>query len=1124
MLLQLAEGKFSHKDGPDGRFHTVVCRGCSKSGHLKKAGQVDMGDGKTSHAFQCTNCGETTRVVNQTDEQIKAGGSEVNNAASRRLEEGLLGRGGNVLKTFDPGKHKRDADGRFAKIIAGLPGQHPDPRRSRAVAAKIKGTAIAVIPTRDGYEVRTTNDATGTHNESSMHATPAEAAAEALKRHRRLSEAKDSLAKASTPKPFSKSKTSNWVARGGGLPPYIQHVAHALVEKRGKTESEAIRMAIGIVKNWAAGKGNVDANTKAAAAKAVAQWMKLRAKAAGKRAAKTAKSIAEAELIESLLALEEGEVEELEESFLLELAEDAPMGFEVGDPVRRHEPDANGNYHFGEQGRVVAENVDPDTGAYIYDVRWRSGIQRDVRQFDLRNVRDMSLAEARGTKAKTPLPKPPKEESPAKAEDRSSSMEAAGDRVGHLQRRLTSLGFELTDDGQFGPVTQAAVKDFQRNAILVPDGIVGPKTTEALAGAPTPEDMASDDTDGDGVPDAAETTTDATGHEGTAVNRSSGATAETLYKGLGVGVDEPHVGVAAMQQRLQKSGYADLEADGRFGPETEKIVKRFQRKWGLRADGMYGRKTGKALDGVVAKTEQLAEAIDVRSSTSGIEFVRAYGRELALRRQLEEGNSGLEAMIAKLVAAGIPADQAKAIAAKNIGGGKDTPSAGGGKAVEMRRMPNGMFAPKGQGEILKLGDTVKVPHAHDKENVKGKLIGGKVTNVDKIGTAQVELDDGPDKGQPFQVAAAHNPAWASSGSETPDVEGAADSVKAKVAAAAAKHGSPSVQTDHIAPSADATPGTDDDADLSGSPGRGPSGKLRNFKAMSGTKLKKTIADLTAFGKDAEALEAVKAIAKEKGVAWAEPDAPAPAPKAKAKPTASAPEAEPAKEPDAKPTVKSYDPKTGPSAEEKAANAAKMHGAPAPAAAPAKPKSEPSAMLKGGPKAGGGKGPSGVAKLPETLSPNVGGYSLHELPLGATFSLADGVEYHTHKQVGNEGQWMIAKPVGGGKAKPFHKMLAPANVGPQVEGYAGAEGSAGAPEVDAAAEDDLAAKLESSVAIAKKAKMSGGKPDFKQPEAASAAPVANAAALAAYEAAGGTDPAIIAALKAAVSAAPAKMAA
>lgn len=83
----------------------------------------------------------------------------------------------------------------------------------------------------------------------------------------RLSEA-GSLAKASSPEPFSTSKTSNWVARAGGLPPYVQHIAHDLKEK-GKTESEAIQLAIGIVKNPPASWG---AEAKAAAAKAAAEW------------------------------------------------------------------------------------------------------------------------------------------------------------------------------------------------------------------------------------------------------------------------------------------------------------------------------------------------------------------------------------------------------------------------------------------------------------------------------------------------------------------------------------------------------------------------------------------------------------------------------------------------------------------------------------------------------------------------------------------------------------------------------------------------------------------------------------------------------------------------------------
>jgi BRCA1 C Terminus (BRCT) domain len=56
----------------------------------------------------------------------------------------------------------------------------------------------------------------------------------------------------------------------------------------------------------------------------------------------------------------------------------------------------------------------------------------------------------------------------------------------------------------------------------------------------------------------------------------------------------------------------------------------------------------------------------------------------------------------------------------------------------------------------------------------------------------------------------------------------------------------------------ATPGTD-------SPGRGPSGKLRNFKAMSPAKLGGVIDDLAAYGGDPEAYDAAVAAAEAKGM-------------------------------------------------------------------------------------------------------------------------------------------------------------------------------------------------------------------------------------------------------------------
>jgi N-acetylmuramoyl-L-alanine amidase len=56
-----------------------------------------------------------------------------------------------------------------------------------------------------------------------------------------------------------------------------------------------------------------------------------------------------------------------------------------------------------------------------------------------------------------------------------------GDDVNELQHRLNTLGFDAgKEDGIFGPDTEAALKEFQRNAGLATDGIFGPDTAAAL--------------------------------------------------------------------------------------------------------------------------------------------------------------------------------------------------------------------------------------------------------------------------------------------------------------------------------------------------------------------------------------------------------------------------------------------------------------------------------------------------------------------------------------------------------------------------------------------------------------------------------------------------------------------
>lgn len=89
--------------------------------------------------------------------------------------------------------------------------------------------------------------------------------------------AADSLAKASTPEPLGTK--SLWNTPGLQLPAYIQHIARDLIEKRGMDKSRAIATAIAAIKRWAAGGGKVDAGTRAAAEKALAEWEAAKARA-----------------------------------------------------------------------------------------------------------------------------------------------------------------------------------------------------------------------------------------------------------------------------------------------------------------------------------------------------------------------------------------------------------------------------------------------------------------------------------------------------------------------------------------------------------------------------------------------------------------------------------------------------------------------------------------------------------------------------------------------------------------------------------------------------------------------------------------------------------------------------
>jgi N-acetylmuramoyl-L-alanine amidase len=94
--------------------------------------------------------------------------------------------------------------------------------------------------------------------------------------------------------------------------------------------------------------------------------------------------------------------------------------------------------------------------------------------------------------------------------------------------------------------------------------------------------------------------------------------------------------VVALQERLNTLGFAAGRVDGRFGPETERAVRAFQRSYGLPGDGSVGPETLRAFD-------------DLRRSVSGgsanvlreRERVRRSGHSLSGRTVvLDPGHGG----------------------------------------------------------------------------------------------------------------------------------------------------------------------------------------------------------------------------------------------------------------------------------------------------------------------------------------------------------------------------------------------------------------------------------------------------------------------------------------------------
>ncbi|MFW5667446.1 MAG: peptidoglycan-binding protein [Coleofasciculus sp.] len=183
----------------------------------------------------------------------------------------------------------------------------------------------------------------------------------------------------------------------------------------------------------------------------------------------------------------------------------------------------------------------------------------------------------------------------------------SGAEVTNLQKTLQAEGyFNGPITGYYGPLTEAAVIQFQKANGLSPDGIVGTNTTATLESDTTaPTDSSLDSQ----TPTPLEFESPIPEPEKPAVSARPNF---ILQRG------DRNSQVTSLQRNLQVAGYFNGPITGYYGSTTQAAVIQLQQAKGLTVDGIAGPKTRAALESTpLSSTSQTAPSTEATEDRMG---------------------------------------------------------------------------------------------------------------------------------------------------------------------------------------------------------------------------------------------------------------------------------------------------------------------------------------------------------------------------------------------------------------------------------------------------------------------------------------------------------------------------